>query len=105
MELLPLLLLFAVMYFLLIRPQQQRVRAQRALVSSLEVGDEVVTIGGLIGRIIRLDDDSAEIETTPGTVLRFRRSAISGKLGPVAVDDDVIDVDDPTDPQPPRDQI
>lgn len=79
MELLPLLLLFAVMYFLLIRPQKQRVRAQQALVSSLEVGDEVVTVGGVLGRIVRIDDESAELETTPGTVIRFRRSAISGK--------------------------
>ena len=93
MELLPLLLLFGVMYFVMIRPQQQRVRAQRALVSSLAVGDEVVTIGGLLGRIVRLDDEHAEIETTPGTVLRFRRSAISGKT----VDDDPLDSPPPAD--------
>jgi preprotein translocase subunit YajC len=86
MELLPLVLLFAVMYFVLIRPQQQRVKAQRALVSSLAVGDEIVTIGGLLGRIVRLDDEFAEVETTPGTVLRYRRTAISGKVGPEAPD-------------------
>lgn len=118
MELLPLVLLFAVMYFLLIRPQQQRVRAQRELVSTLAVGDEVVTIGGLLGRIIRLDDDVAEIETSPGTVLRFRRTAISGKLTPPVEEtvdlSDVSDVSDasdlgdgedpPTDPEPPVDR-
>ena len=83
MELLPLVLLFVVMYFMLIRPQQQRVKAQRALVSSLAVGDEVVTIGGMLGRIVSIDDEIVEIETRPGTVLRFRRTAISGKVGPV----------------------
>ena len=86
MELLPLVLIFAVFYFMAIRPQQQRVRAQRALVSSLAVGDEVVTIGGMIGRIVRLDDEIAEVETTPGTILRFRRTAISGKVDSSAGD-------------------
>lgn len=89
MELLPLAFLLVVMYFLLIRPQQQRVKAQRTLVSSLSVGDEVVTVGGLLGRIIALDDDTATVETTPGTVLRFRRAAISGRIGaePASGDD------------------
>ncbi|HVF33338.1 MAG TPA: preprotein translocase subunit YajC [Acidimicrobiales bacterium] len=79
MELLPLLVLLGIMYFLLIRPQQQRVKAQRALVSSLEVGDEVATIGGILGRILTIDDDEAMIETTPGTVLRVRRAAIAAR--------------------------
>ncbi|HEX7168541.1 MAG TPA: preprotein translocase subunit YajC [Acidimicrobiales bacterium] len=87
MELLPLVLLFGVMYFLLIRPQQQRVRAQRALVSSLKEGDDIVTIGGLLGRIVTLDTDEAVIETGPGTQLRFRRSAIASRVGPDRHDD------------------
>ncbi len=81
-QLLPLAFLLVVMYFLLIRPQQQRVKAQRNLVASLSVGDEIVTVGGLIGRIVAIDDDTATVETTPGTLLRFRRTAISGRLGP-----------------------
>lgn len=79
-SLLPLALLFGVMYFVLIRPQKQRVRAQQALVSSLGVGDEVITIGGIFGRILTLSDDEATIETTPGTVLRCRRAAIAGRV-------------------------
>ena len=106
MELLPLILLFAVMYFMLIRPQQQRVKAQRELVSSLAVGDDIVTIGGLLGRIVSLDDEIAEIETGNGTILRFRRSAISGKIGPPTGADDTVDIsDDPIDPEPPSDRI
>lgn len=81
-SLLPLALLFGVMYLVLIRPQKQRVRAQQALISSLSVGDDVVTIGGIFGRIVTLHDDEATIETTPGTVLRCRRSAIAGRLDP-----------------------
>ena len=76
---LPLIILVGVMYLVLIRPQQQRVKAQRALVSSLAVGDEVVTIGGMLGRIVTIDDDTATVETTPGTILRFRRTAIAGR--------------------------
>ena len=80
-QLLPFVLIVGVMYFVLIRPQQQRVKQQRALVTSLAVGDEVVTVGGLLGRIVDLDDEAATIETTPGTRLRFRRAAISGRVG------------------------
>lgn len=91
-SLLPLALLFGVMYLMLIRPQKQRVRAQQALVSSLSVGDDVVTIGGIFGRIVTLSDDEATIETTPGTLLRCRRSAIAGRLeggtGPVDTEPD-----------------
>lgn len=79
MQLIVPLALMALMYFMLLRPQQQRVKAQRALVTTLRVGDEVVTVGGLMGRIVHLDDEVAEIETIPGTVLRFRRVAISGR--------------------------
>ena len=79
MQLFVLVALMALMYVMLIRPQQQRVKAQRALVTSLRVGDEVITVGGLMGRIVHLDEEVAEIETIPGTVLRFRRVAISGR--------------------------
>ena len=82
MELLPLLILLGIMYFLLIRPQQQRVKAQRALVLSLEAGDEVATIGGILGRILTIDDETATVETTPGTVVRVRRAAIATRIGP-----------------------
>ena len=80
-SLLPLVLLLGVMYVVLIRPQQQRVKAQRALITSLAVGDEVATIGGLLGRIVTIDDESATIETTPGTILRVRRSAVAARTG------------------------
>lgn len=80
MELLPLVILLGIMYFLLIRPQQQRVKAQRALVTSLGVGDEVATIGGILGRITSISDEFATIETTPGVSLRVRRGAIATRI-------------------------
>jgi preprotein translocase subunit YajC len=97
MELLPLLLLLGVMYFLLIRPQKQRVRAQRELVTSLEVGDRVATIGGILGHIVSIDDDEATVETTPGVVIRLRRGAIATRLDSPNVDvTDRALSDDPT---------
>ena len=78
MELLFPIGLLVIMWFLLIRPQQQRVRAQRELVSSVEVGDRIVTVGGLLGRIVAIDGDDIQIEASPGVVLTFRRAAISG---------------------------
>jgi preprotein translocase subunit YajC len=84
-SLLPLLLLAAMMWLLLIRPQQQRVRRQQALLGSLEVGDEIVTAGGLMGRIVSLDDERMWVEIAPGTVVTFVRAAVSHRVNePVA---------------------
>jgi preprotein translocase subunit YajC len=79
-SLLPLVLIVGMMWLLLIRPQQQRVRRQQALLASLEVGDEVVTAGGLIGRIVELDDERMSLEVAPGVVVPFVRPAVSHRL-------------------------
>jgi preprotein translocase subunit YajC len=73
--LLPILLVL--MYVVLLRPQQQRVRSQRQLVASLDVGDEIVTAGGIIGRIVALTDERASIEVADGVVIDFLRAAVS----------------------------
>ena len=80
MELVVLLFFSVGFWLLLVRPQQQRLRAQRDLIASLEVGDRVVTAGGLIGNIIRLDERDAEIEVAPGVILTFLRPAVSRRL-------------------------
>jgi preprotein translocase subunit YajC len=91
----PLLLLGAMMWLLLIRPQQQRVRRQQALLQALEVGDEVITAGGMIGRIREIDGDRAKIELGPGVVVEFLRGAVSQRLvEPTNGDDDTIVLDD-----------
>lgn len=85
-------LTFVAMYALLIRPQQRKVRVQRELLSSLAVGDEVVTAGGLLGTIDALDDDTVTLRVGDGSKLRFLRAAIRGRqpvfgaTGPVAPD-------------------
>ena len=79
-SLLLLVLMGVFFYFLLIRPQQRRARQQRALIDSLDVGDEVMTIGGLYGTIRRLEDDRVTLEVSPGVDLQFTKSAIARRL-------------------------
>ena len=81
MELLFPLLFLGLMWFVLIRPQQQRVRRQQELVAALRVGDQVITAGGIVGRIVALDDDEAHIEVAPGVVMRFLRLAVNSRVG------------------------
>ena len=76
-----LLITFGLMWFVLIRPQQQRVRRQQELVRSLEVGDEVVTAGGIFGRVVGLDDEVARIEVAPGVEMRILRLAVNARVG------------------------
>jgi preprotein translocase subunit YajC len=73
-------LFFAGVYFLLLRPQQQRVRRQRALITAIGVGDRVVTAGGLIGRVVDLSDDRLQLEIADGVVVELLRLAISRRL-------------------------
>ena len=79
-SLLLLVLMGVFFYFLLIRPQQRRARQQRALIDSLDVGDDVMTIGGLYGTIRRLDEDRVTLEVSPGVDLQFTKSAIARRL-------------------------
>lgn len=86
------LLLYAVIigglfYFLLIRPQRTRARRHEALLSDLEEGDEVHTIGGIFGTIEHFDDDTVVLLTEGGGRLRVLRRALAGKAG--AGSDDV----------------
>lgn len=76
------LIIGGLFYFLMIRPQRTRMRRHEALVSSLEVGDEITTIGGIYGRIEFIDDTSAVIQVEGGGRLRVARRALAGKVNP-----------------------
>ena len=78
--LISIVLMIAIFYFLLIRPQQRRVRQQRELVGALQVGDDVVTIGGMHGVIQGITDDEVTLEISPGTRVRFVKQAIARRL-------------------------
>lgn len=69
--------LFAIFYFMLIRPQRRRREAQQQLQTGLSVGDEVVTIGGLYGTVVELDEKTVILETYEGIYNRYARGAIS----------------------------
>jgi preprotein translocase subunit YajC len=77
MEFLPLIALALLFWFFILRPQRRRSQQQAQLWSGLEEGSEVVTMGGIYGRVTSLDDDSVQLEVAPGTVLRVDRRAIA----------------------------
>ncbi len=78
--LLPLVLLFVVFYFLLIRPQQKKAKEHKKLVQSIGKGTEVVTYGGLAGKIRSLDDNFVDLEIADNVVVKVERQTISREL-------------------------
>lgn len=77
---LPIILLFVIFYFLLIRPQMKRAREHKAMVASLAKGDEVVTSGGLLGRITEMGEDFISVEIAPGVVTKLQKHAVSAVM-------------------------
>jgi preprotein translocase subunit YajC len=75
--LLMMAVLFGAMYFLMIRPQQRRRREQQAMQSSIGPGDEVLTIGGVYGTVVEMDDESITLEVAPGVTNRFAKGAVN----------------------------
>jgi len=73
----PLVFMFAIFYFLLIRPQQKKAKEHRALLDGLKKGDQVVTAGGMHGRLSALDDQVVTLELTPGVNVRFNKGFIA----------------------------
>jgi preprotein translocase subunit YajC len=71
-------LLVAVLWLVLIRPQRQRQAAQRAMIAQVAPGEEVVTVGGLIGTVKDVGDEEIKLELAPGTEVRVAKQAISG---------------------------
>lgn len=80
MSFLPLILIFVVMYFLLIRPQIKRQKEHKKLVDALAKGDEVLTSGGLVGRVVELSDAFITLEVAEGTTIIVQRSAVTTVL-------------------------
>ncbi len=80
MEFLPLIALLAVFYFLVLRPQQKRAKEHKALMEALQKGDEVVTIGGVMGKVTKVSEDSAAIEIADNVVIQVQKAAIQNVL-------------------------
>ena len=80
--LLPILLLIVLMYFMLIRPQQKRMRAQQALLSAVQEGDEVLTTAGVYGFITAMEGDVVWVEIAEGVEVRVAKGAIARRVDP-----------------------
>jgi preprotein translocase subunit YajC len=78
------LLMFGVMYFIMIRPQQKQAQQQKAMLAALTKGDEVVTQGGMIGKIHAITDRVVTIEVANGVKVRLLKGSIQGKYSPQA---------------------
>jgi len=77
-SMLPLILIVVIMYFLVLRPQQQRMKQHKEMVKALRRGDSVVTNGGLVGKVTKVvDDDQIEVEIADGVRVRQMRSMVS----------------------------
>lgn len=81
MQFVPLILIFVIMYFLLIRPQQQKMKQHKAMVEALRRGDQIVTQGGLIGKVSKVkDDNEIEVELSEGVKVRVVRATVAQVL-------------------------
>lgn len=76
-SLLPLVVIFVLFYFLLIRPQQKRAKQHKEMVAALKKGEEIVTNGGLLGKVIDVDDNFVTVEIASGLNVRIQRQAVA----------------------------
>ena len=76
MSMLPLLLMFAVLYFVMIRPQMKKQKEHRAMIDALAKGDEVVTAGGFLGKVSKLGESYVGVELATGVEVQMQRSAV-----------------------------
>jgi preprotein translocase subunit YajC len=80
MGFLPIVLMFVLLYFMLIRPQMKRAKDQKAMIEALEKGAEVVTAGGIVGRITKLSDAYITLEIAPNTEIVVQKQAVQTLL-------------------------
>ena len=84
MSILPWLLIFLIFYMLMIRPQQRRVKEHQAAIAAIKKGDQVITGGGIRGKVTKVSDDEAEVEIAQGVRIRVVKSTITGVVSPNA---------------------
>jgi len=77
MSFLPIIIMFVVLYFLMIRPQMKRQKEQKAMIDALAKNDEVVTVGGILGKVTKVTDSYLTIEIADNTEVVIQRSAVS----------------------------
>ena len=77
----PTMLIIGIMYFLMIRPQQKRLKEHRAMIEAIRRGDTVVTSGGIIGKVTKVDDQELQVEIAEGVKIKVVRSTVSEVRG------------------------
>lgn len=77
MSIAPLIILFVIFYFLLIRPQQKRAKEHKQMISAIQKGDQVITTGGMHGRVTSVNEDSVSVEIAEGVKVKVSKEAIS----------------------------
>jgi len=80
LSMLPLVLMFVVLYFVMIRPQMKRQKEHKAMIEALGKGDEIVTTGGLLGKVTKMGETFVSIEVASGVELQVQRSAVTQVL-------------------------
>ena len=80
MGFLPILLMFVVLYFIMIRPQMKRQKETRAMLEALAVGDEIITVGGILGKVTAIKDQNITVEIASGTEVIMQKGAITAVL-------------------------
>lgn len=96
-----LALLAVAFFFLIVRPQRRQMAARKALIARLEVGDDVITAGGIYGTILEMSDTTLVVEIAPGTQITLAREAVSGVQVPPEAPSDEVDLRSEADPADP----
>jgi len=76
----PLILMFVVLYFIMIRPQMKRQKETKAMLEALAAGDEVITAGGILGKVTAVKDQYVTVELVPGTEVQMQKNAVTSVL-------------------------
>lgn len=77
-SILPYVAIFAIFYFLLIRPQTRRIKEQRTMIDAVQRGDQVVTGGGIVGKVTKVEDDQVEVEIAQGVRVKVVKATLTG---------------------------
>ena len=93
-----LVILVAAFYFLIVRPQRRQAMIRRQVIATVDVGDEIVTSGGVFGTVVAMDAETLDVEIAAGVVVKIARGAVAQKLTGFAAADD--DDDEPVDDEP-----
>ncbi len=80
MSMLPLVLMFGVLYFVMIRPQMKKAKEHKTMVDTLAKGDEVVTAGGMLGKVVKIGDNNLSLEIAEGVEIQIQRTAVAQVL-------------------------